>query len=144
MQWGYKQTCGAYTKPDNENCHDARACIWDECNWNTQVLKEDGTCLTCGEFTRPDGTDMTNRICKADDCDIGYILKTDGTCQECGPWTHPDSEARTCIKDACDYTVEKLLVTGTCETCEEYTYPVPLDEAGDSKDCMTDPCAYET
>lgn len=144
MQWGYKETCGAYTKPDNENCHDARACVWDECNWNTQVLKEDGTCLTCGEYTRPDGTDENNRICISDECAIGEILKTDGTCQECGPWTHPDSEAKNCIKDACDYTVEKLLVTGTCETCPDYTYPVPLDENGDSKDCMTDPCAMET
>ena len=44
-QWGYKKTCGAYTKPDNmDDCKAARTCVFDECNWNTQVLKEDGTC----------------------------------------------------------------------------------------------------
>jgi len=91
-------------------------------------LTEVGKCLDCGEFTRPDGVDESNRICVSENCTIGEILMPDGTCSECAPYSHPDSDAKKCITDTCDYTVEFLEVTGTCKDCEEYTYPVPVDE----------------
>jgi hypothetical protein len=91
-QWGYKKTCGAYTKPDNmEDCKLARKCVASECNWNTQVLNEFGDCDTCGAFTKPDGLDENNRICVSVNCSIGEILKEDAQCEACPAWTHPDS-----------------------------------------------------
>ena len=68
----------------------------------------------------------------------------DASCMECGAWTHPDSEARNCIKDPCNYEVEKLMVTGTCETCPEYYHPTPPNMDGDATDCMQDTCALDT
>jgi hypothetical protein len=142
LKWGYKDTCGAYFRPDNEECKYARECVTDPCNVATQIKLETGYCQDCGPFTKPD---PTGKICVPVECDVGQILK-DGAppyCADCDPWTHPDSSGRTCITDPCN-EVEKLLVTGTCETCPEYTHPVPPNDEGFSTDCMVDECALAT
>jgi hypothetical protein len=142
LKWGYKETCGAYFRPDNEECKYARECVTDPCNVATQIKLETGYCQDCGPFTKPD---PTGKICVPVECDVGQILK-DGAppyCADCDPWTHPDSSGRTCITDPCN-EVEKLLVTGTCETCPEYTHPVPPNDEGFSTDCMVDECALAT
>jgi hypothetical protein len=117
--------------------------VTDDCNTATQIKLENSYCLTCGARTKPD---PTNTICVPIECEAGQVLKDDAphTCVDCDPWTHPDSEAKRCIKDPCNYEVEKLLVTGTCETCPDYTHPTPIDDEGDAKDCMVDECALAT
>lgn len=143
-QWGIKATCQAYTRPDKELCLEARSCIRDDCNWNTDILSVNGKCQSCGVYTRPNGTDEFNRDCISDICEEGEILLEDGTCKPCDAYSHPDTETKNCITDSCDFTVQKLLVTGMCETCPDYTRPVAPDaETGWSKDCMEDVCDLE-
>ena len=96
-------------------------CVSDSCVEN-QILKQDGTCEDCDDYTHPDTSvrnciqcDMTGR-----DRDIWTL---NGQCYTCEDYTYPGPMKHECMTDECDEEREFKLKNGTCYECPENTYP---------------------
>lgn len=62
----------------NGNRVNRAGCLADTCSPN-QILRKDGTCFACLEYTRK----QDQRTCSPDPCNSNSIVTIDGTCLQC-------------------------------------------------------------